>query len=558
MRRTRRLGIILSVLMIFSSMTTGLVFAETYTVQSGDTLSELGVQWGVDWRDIADLNDLDNPDLILEGQELEVPGTTPTPEVTEAELTILHTNDVHGFYVEGKYDGMGAAKVSAFVESVRESDENVLFFDAGDALQGANLVTLSDGRYGTYIMNEMGYDLMVAGNHEFDYGVDRLMYLARKLDFPMLGGNVIVDETGESLLPAYTTFEKGGYTIGVFGIATPETTYKSHPDNTRGLTFQDPVAYAQEMVDELRDEVDVLVALVHLGLEGDYTSKSVAEQVDGIDLMIDGHSHTNLPEGMMVEDTMIVQAGEKSKNVGIVQFHMVDGAIDSIVASQFSKADSLEAPEHERVGALVDALNELNGLIENEVVGFSPMVLNGETEFVRTGETNLGNLLTEALLDISGADIALTNGGGIRTSIQEGEVTKGDVLQVLPFGNTVRVIKLSGADVMAAVENGIASYPEPLGAFPHIAGMTVTFDATQDAGSRVVEILVDGEPLVESAMYTLATNDFLVAGGDGYSMFTGKQVVAEFGAMDQVLIDYMANVGFDKASVTGRIVEINE
>ncbi len=558
MRRARKLGIILSVLMIFSSITTGLVFAETYTVQAGDTLSELGAAWGVEWQDIADLNDLDDPDLILVGQELEVPGTPQETELEEAALTILHTNDIHGFFVEGKYDGMGAAKVSAFVESVRASNDNVLFFDAGDALQGANLVTLSDGRYGTYIMNEMGYDLMVAGNHEFDYGADRLLYLARKLDFPMLGGNIIVDETGESFLPEYTIFEKGGYTIGVFGVSTPETTFKSHPDNTAGLTFQDPVAYAQDMVDELRDDVDILIALAHLGIEGDYASTDVAEQVAGIDLIIDGHSHTNLPEGMMVEDTLIVQAGEKSKNVGIVQIQMAEGAVESITASQFSKGDSVEAPEHERVGAMVNALAELNGIIENEVVGFSPMVLNGERDFVRTGETTLGNLLTEALLDISGADIALTNGGGIRTSIQEGEVTKGDVLQVLPFGNTVRVIELSGADVIAAIENGIATYPEPLGAFPHIAGMTVTFDATQEAGSRVVEILVDGEPLVESAMYTLATNDFLVAGGDDYGMFVGKEVVAEYGAMDQVLIDYMADVGFEKSTITGRIVEINE
>lgn len=206
---------------------------------------------------------------------------------------------------------------------------------------------------------------------------------------------------------------------------------------------------------------------------------------------------------------------------------------------------------------LITELDALNAPIELEVVATAPYVLDGERADVRTGETNLGNMIAEALLDVSGADVALTNGGGIRTSIDAGEVTKGEVLTVLPFGNTVRVIELSGADITAAIENGITDYPEAKGAFPHIAGMMVEFDATKEAGSRVTKITIAGLPLVPTQTYTMATNDFLTYGGDSYEMFEGKPVVGEYGAMDEVLIDYMNAKGFDKAPVINRIKDIS-
>ncbi|MEA3423301.1 MAG: 5'-nucleotidase C-terminal domain-containing protein [Bacillota bacterium] len=474
----------------------------------------------------------------------------------EYELTIVHTNDIHGFYVEGKYDGMGAAKIGAYVDAVKADNPDTLFIDAGDALQGNNLVTLSEGEYGVDIMNALGYDVMVAGNHEFDYGSERLLELEEMLEFPILAANVKYDD-GTEFMEAYIIKEFDDFSVGIFGLATPETTYKSHPDNTVGIVFEDPSVVAAEMVAELESQVDVIIALTHLGVEGDVSSMLLAENVEGIDLIVDGHSHTDLDYGLMVNGTLIVQAGEKSKNVGVVKFDIEGGEVVEVDAYQYDKSESAEGAEDQDILDLVNDLKALNEVIENEVVAYSPIELIGEREFVRTGETNLGNMLTEALLDISGADIAFTNGGGIRTSIDVGDVTKGEVLTVLPFGNTVRVIELTGADVIAAVENGISDYPEPKGAFPHIAGITVKFDSTKEAGSRVVEILVNGSLINETATYTMATNDFLVAGGDGYTMFKGKNVVAEYGAMDEVMIDYMANTGFAKAAITGRMMDIN-
>lgn len=472
------------------------------------------------------------------------------------ELVIMHTNDMHGFFLEGKYDGMGAAKMARYINGVRLLNKNVLLLDAGDALQGYSIATLSEGEYAVDILNELEYDAMTAGNHEFDYGSERLLELADMANFPVLSANV-KNADGSSFLQEYTIKQVGDLKVGIFGLTTPETLFKSHPDNTKGLTFEDPVARAQEMADMLAPQVDVVIALAHLGYdEGAPTSVEVAENVTGLDLIIDGHSHTTLEEGVVVNGTTIVSAGEKTKNVGRVDIEVENGAVTSVSPKLFMKDVSVLVKDDPEMAEFVAEIQALNEVITEEVVAETPIVLDGEKPNVRTGETNMGNMITEALLDISGADVALTNGGGIRTSINVGEVTRGEVLSVLPFGNTVRVIELQGSDIVAAIENGIDSYPETKGAFPHIAGMTVKFDSSQAAGSRVVEIKVGGELIDLDKTYTMATNDFLVAGGDGYSMFTGKKVVGEYGAMDEVLTDYMNNTGFDKAPVTGRIMDI--
>ncbi|MBN2222923.1 MAG: 5'-nucleotidase C-terminal domain-containing protein, partial [Vallitaleaceae bacterium] len=216
--------------------------------------------------------------------------------------TILHTNDVHGFYVEGSYDGMGAAKMKTYFDQMKERYDNVLVLDAGDATQGANLVTLSEGKTAIEIMNALGYDAMTAGNHEFDYGSEQLLENVDLADFPILAANIKTAD-GKDFLTPYVIEEINGVKVAIFGIATPETVYKSHPDNTVGLTFEDPNTVAAAMVKELTPLADVIVALVHLGDEGDLTSHKLAEAVEGIDVIIDGHSHSKYDHGMVVNNT---------------------------------------------------------------------------------------------------------------------------------------------------------------------------------------------------------------------------------------------------------------
>lgn len=470
------------------------------------------------------------------------------------EITIVHTNDTHSRIDEGKYAGMGFAKIATKVEELRAENPNLLLLDAGDTFHGQTIATLVEGESIVKIMNAMGYDAMAAGNHDFNYGQERLLELAEMANFPVMGGNVMKGDM-PLLKDEYLIKEFDGVKVGIFGLSTPETTYKTHPLNVIGLDFQDPAIQAQEMVDMLKDQVDVVVCLGHLGVDesSTYTSEAVIKAVDGIDLFIDGHSHTALEGGKMINDTLLVQTGEYDKNLGIVKLMVKDGMV-TLNASLFSKDAAADVTPDPAIVAVIEEVKASNEVITAVKVGNTSVVLDGERAQVRAGETNLGNLIADAMIDVTGADIAFTNGGGIRASINPGDVTKGDVITVLPFGNYVVTKKLSGADILAALEHGIDSYPETKGAFPHVAGMKVEFDPNQPAGSRVVKVMVGTKMLDPNAMYTFATNDFLAFGGDGYKMFADDAIVGEFDGLDEVLIDYMAKVDPATVMVEGRMM----
>ena len=557
----RKLSILLSLIMLLSMVFNGSVMAasEMYTVKDGDVLWKIAKMYDTTWEQLAETNALKNPNLIYPGQELTISMDVPEVDAStkSTNITILHTNDMHGFFLEGDYDGMGAAKLKTVFDMYKAANPNTLILDAGDATQGSNLVTLSKGENAIEVMNALGYDAMTTGNHEFDYGQAQLTKNVDMADFPVLAAN-IKKADGTDFLTPYIIKEVDGIKVAIFGLITPDTTFLSHPDNSVGLTFEDPSVVAAELVPTLQGMADVVVALVHLGDEGGaFTSTVLANTVDGIDVIIDGHSHSTYSAGMLVNDVVIASTGEKTKNVGIIELVVKGTDVVSVDASLFTKEASADIEGDATVTALMDVIKAENAVIEEEVVATTPEILLGERADVRTGETNLGNLLVQALKEESGADLALTNGGGIRASIDVGEITKGEVLTVLPYGNTVRVIELTGADVIAAIENGIEDYPDAKGAFPHIAGMMVEFDSSQPAGSRVVSVMVGDVALDEAATYSLATNDYLVAGGDGYDMFVGKKVVAELGAMDEVFIDYVNANGTEAGAIQGKFKDVS-
>ncbi|MBF9016256.1 MULTISPECIES: bifunctional UDP-sugar hydrolase/5'-nucleotidase [unclassified Oceanispirochaeta] len=463
------------------------------------------------------------------------------PKIEDTSLVIAHTNDTHGRILEGKYDGMGFAKISTEVMKLRDENPNVLLLDAGDTFHGTTLVTLSKGEAAVKILNAMGYDAMTPGNHDFNYGKDRLLELAAMCEFPVVCANVIDDATGETILPPYTIIDVNGLLVGIFGLTTDETLYKTHPKNVEGLTFRDPAVVAQEMVDELRDEVHVLIALGHLGVDDETinTSTSVMEKVMGIDLFVDGHSHTPMEEGIAAGSGLIVQSGYHDKNLGIakVNYSMEMGIKSE--AMLFTKEASADVIDDAAILSLVEGINAENEKVTSVVVTKSDVLLDGERANVRTGSTNLGDLIGAALLDATEADISLQNGGGIRTSIEAGDVTKGEIISVLPFGNTVTVLEITGQGVIEVIENGVKAYPEASGGYCHMAGLTFEFDETKPAGSRVTKVMVAGKELDPSAKYSLATNDFLAAGGDQYEMLIGLKVLAEMGTLDDILVAYM-------------------
>ena len=468
-------------------------------------------------------------------------------------ITILHVNDVHGRVQPDERDkAMGFALLKTKVDELREANPNTLLLNAGDTVHGTTIVNVSEGEAMISLMNLVGFDAMVPGNHDFNYGYERLLELNEMAEFPILAANVLKDES--LLFEEYTIKEIDGVKVGIFGLATDETKFKSHPDNTKGVEFTNAVDVSKKMVDKLKEEgADLIIALAHLGIEGTttMTSKEVAEQVEGIDLIVDGHSHEILNEA--IGDTLIVQADSYTKNIGMVNIEILDGKIVNKTASLFPYEEAIELTPDPGVEAAIDKINEENEPILGVVIGETTVDLLGERGYVRTGETNLGNLIADVMLKSTGADIALANGGGIRASIPKGEIKVNDIVTSFPFTNTLAVVEVTGAELIQALEIGVNKYPEEAGHFPHVAGITYSFDPGKPVGERIIEVLVAGEALDLEARYKLVTNDFIAAGGDGYTMFEGKSFVGEGGLLSDVLIEYVKETGIVSPEVEGRI-----
>ena len=476
----------------------------------------------------------------------------------DIEFKIMHVNDTHGRVDAGKYDGMGLARVSTIVKQTRAKDPNVLFLDAGDTIHGTVFASLTKGESVIRVMNEMGYDAMTTGNHDYNYGLDRIEKLQNTMNFPVLVSNLTYKDTGEKAFKPYTIkILPNGVRIGIFGLATPETAYKTNPTNVEAVTFNDPIAAAKESVAALKAQgVNYIIALSHLGIDEDsiYTSIKVAQEVDGIDLIVDGHSHTTLEDGMWVKETLIVQSGFYDKNLGEVTVKLNKDGSKEETAKLFTKKYAMENIKKDpAITAIVEEVNKENEKITSVVVGETPVILDGERNDVRAGETNLGDMITEAVLAKTGAEGVITNGGGIRASIQKGTITRGDIISVLPFGNYVIVKEISGQDLKDAIENGIQSYPDTRGAFPHVAGFTFKFDPMNEVGNKVYDITFnDGEKLDLARTYKVATNDFMAVGGDKYTSLKGKKTVNEYEGLEEILGEYIKTNGITHTIVDGR------
>ena len=488
-------------------------------------------------------------------------GAEEPAEDLSGSIIILHTNDVHG-----AIDGY--AKAAALKKTYEDMGAYVLLMDAGDFIQGDPTVSTSEGATAVELMNLAGYDVAAPGNHEFDYGYANLKALVSEADFPIVAANVLYG--GKAAFNDNVTFTApDGTKIGVFGLDTPETATKAHPAKIKGVTFladDELFACAQEQVNELEAEgCDIIVCLGHLGIDDESTgnrSMDLLEEVDGIDLFIDGHSHSDLDdiagavgESCMVNDTILTSTGTKFENIGLVVIS--DGVME---ATAIPTADITVKPD----GTVADRAAAIQKAVDDEygaVFAKTEVELNGVKAEVRTGETNLGNLITDAL--VWGAaeagtkvDAAVTNGGGIRASISKGGITKKDINTVLPFGNTLSIVKVTGAELLEALEASTYCTPEAIGGFPHVSGIVFTVDTgkvydqgEQYPGStyygpksiqRVSIQSVGGKAFDPNATYTIATNDFMAAGGDTYYAFKTASVNYDLGVpMDEVVMEYV-------------------
>jgi len=488
-----------------------------------------------------------------------IPAGLSSVQAAPAKLQIVHFNDVHS-RVEESATSIGYAKIAALIQQLKDANPNTLVLDAGDTLHGQTVANLVKGESIVQILDILGIDAMVTGNHDYNYGYERLTELAQQASFPVLAANVYRAD-GTRLLEPYTIKTVGEFKVAIFGLATPETLFKTHPNNVKGLTFADPVEEAKKIVEELRSKADVLIALTHLGLDesSKETSRLVAEQVSGIDLIVDGHSHTVLEQGLKTGDTLIVQTGEYGNNLGVVELTIDDfGKIVDRQAHLIARPAADEVEGETKILDIINKIKEDQLPVLSGVVGSSKVELQGEREFVRTSETNLGNLIADAMLAESGADVALTNGGGIRASIPAGDITVGQVITVLPFGNYIQTKRVKGSDLIAALELGVGSYPESLGGFPQVAGIKFTFDESKPQGQRVQSALINGKPLDRNATYLLATNDFMAAGGDNYTMFKDYPIENDFASLEEAVIKYIRASGQLNPQKEGRITATSQ
>ena len=476
-------------------------------------------------------------------------------------ISIVHVNDTHGRIEENEKNGeLGFAKLKTYFDN-RNSNNNALLLNAGDVVHGTTFATISRGESVIDVMNQMGFDAMTAGNHDFNYGYQRLVELNNRANFPILASNVI-NQDGSHIIDSDKIIEIDGVKIGIFGLATEETKTKSSPANTEGLTFANSVETAQNEVNNLRNQgAQIIICLSHLGedKESKETSTMIAENVEGIDLIIDGHSHTELQNGRYVGNTLIAQAKAHGYFIGDVTLLLdKDNKIVSKSASLKPYARMKHLYANKETLAQIEAVSNEYKKVLDQNVGQTSVDLEGAREMVRTRETNLGNYITDAMIKATSADVAITNGGGIRDSISAGNITKGDVLTVFPFTNFAVTLEVPGSVIKEALEHGLTDAPNSAGKFPQIGGMMVKYDSTRQAGDRVTEITIAGEAIDPNKNYNLVTNDFMSIGGDGYEMFKPYQRTGEYELISEIFENAIRNDGEINPQIDNRMTDISQ
>ena len=452
----------------------------------------------------------------------------------------------------------GVAPLMTLLRRERAASANTITTFGGDLFSPSLMSALTKGAHMVEMMNAIGVDIAVAGNHEYDFGPEAAARNFAASAFPWLGTNVL-DRDGRPAdgLVASRIIERGGFRIGFFGLVTPETDILSSPGED--IAFAPILETARDEVAALQAEgAEVIVALTHLDLIDEW---ELADNVRGIHLILGGHDH--LPIAFRRGGTAILQAGHDAHYLGIVDLHLEwverRGKKRLSVLPEWRLVTTAGVVPDPGVQALVDERNAMLDEALNVVIGSTAVELDTRRSSVRTRESNFGNLVAEAMRRGVGAEVGLTNGGGIRgdrTYPAGTRLTRKDLLTELPFGNTVVLMELSGADLLAALENGVSRVEDRAGRFPQIAGLRLVYDPGAPAGSRVVEVEVGGTPLDPGRTYTVATNDYMAGGGDGYAALGhGRQLIDAASAtlMATMVMDYVEATGEVAPAADGRI-----
>lgn len=489
----------------------------------------------------------------------------------EKDIVIFYTNDIHCAID----DNEGLAGLVKLKKDTFAKTPYVALVDAGDAIQGSPIGSLSRGEVFTRLMNNVGYDFAIPGNHEFDYGMERFLELAKKLDCGYYSSN-FVDASGKNVLPASKIITFGKTKVGFVGVTTPSTFTSSTPKYFQDgngnyiysfcedITGQRLYKQVQKAVDEVRaQKVDYLIVVAHLGMNGvenRWSSTALAQNVAGIDAIIDGHSHeinpATLVEGKDNKYVLITQTGTKLKNIGQLTIG-VNGQLSSKLVNGLAEKDT--AMENVIAKEKVAFEEILKQPLGEAVV--SLYVNDPETgkRLVRTKEVNMGNLVADAFKEVLNADVALVNGGGIRKDILQGVFTYKDILEVLPFNNMCTVKEVSGQQILDALEMGVRKLPEESGGFLQVAGLSYVVDVSlpssvvvDEKGNfikvegtyRVQDVKIAGKPLALDKLYSVAGNAYILEhSGNGMTMFKNSRLLFDDSTLTDadVLIEYVQN-----------------
>ena len=474
-------------------------------------------------------------------------------------ITIFHTNDLHARVKADDDDGktIGLAAMNALVKKEKSHADFVLWLDAGDTFHGMPYMNISRGEGMVKLLNASELDTFVPGNHEFNYGTKRVEEISKEVDFDFICANIVKKNTTERIFQPYKIYETPeGTKIGIFGLITPETRYKAAPENVESIDFLDPVETAREMVEILRPQCNIVIGLMHMGIDrySEYTSDIIAAEVRGIDLIVDGHSHTELDEGLEIGNTVIVQTGMHGYRFGRIEIEVQNHKIISETLELLDKNDirsMIPRPDDNILQLLEKIEHETDQLFDTEI-GRSDRRLENNSLIMCRRETELGDLCADAFRWKTGADIAVVNGGGIRSHIPAGKITYRDIAKIYPFDNRIQLVEINGKMIREMLNFSISQYPKIFNGFLQVSGIRFSYDARKDIGSQVGDIYIGKELLDESKIYTMAVSDFLLQGGDGYDMLKSCKVLKDFGTCDEAMRDFVEQVGVKKIEI-GRI-----
>lgn len=473
----------------------------------------------------------------------------------EGQVIILHTNDTHGFYDEN----LGFAAVAELRDSYEARGATVFLLDAGDAFQGTATTSLSRGESSIDVLNAVGYDVMCPGNHEFDYTLDTYLGYADRLEFPTICSNLDWRDSGESVFDEFAVIERDGVYLGVFGLLTPDTESMVMAGYMDDVVVTDPTEAAREMVAKLRSAgADYIVALTHIGVDrsSSYTSDYLVSEVDGIDVCIDGHSHTEMENGRVVDgsidlmpsDTIVASTGTAILKIGVVELS------DSGVTATLSDSQDRD---REVQGVIDDLRSGMEGYL-SEKIGSTEITLTGERTQSRLGEVLVGDLAADSMRESAGADVAVVNGGTIRLEIPMGDITIGDAYGAYPFDNYVQVKTVTGSELYDIMETSVGWLPGAAGSYLQVSGMVVTYDSSRESGDRVIGItLSDGTPIGLSETYAVASNDYIMSSSD-YPALSEKDVESTLDVMARdLLIAHIMEMGTISEGdiLTGRLID---